>query len=237
MNRTPPTRGDLSGIVLTKAPKRSLVADIAARPATEDPEEVILEPRQTPEPAQRAETAADTAPSSAQASHVSPAPMDTAAAAPPAQQAPAPAPDATQPPVPEPAAQTAPEAPPVQSARVLADSLPGRPAQQAPSAPAPQYQPPPAPPVAAPQPAQQEPPARKRVADTKMKQTIRMDEADNKRAKRAFNATRHLHGLRNWEDFVARALMKEVLNLEEKYNEGQEFHATEELPKGRPLNM
>lgn len=218
MNRTPPVRGDLSGIVLTKAPKRGLVADIAARPTSEDSDEEVLGRQQTPEPAQRAETATDsTAPSSAQA--------------------PGPAAGSAQPPAPEAAAaapQPAPEGSPIQSARVLADSLPGRPAQ-----PAPQYQaaPAPEPEPAAPQPAQEEPAARKRVADTKMKQTIRMDEVDNKRAKRAFNATRHLHGIRNWEDFVARALMKEVLNLEEKYNEGQEFQAPEELTRGRPLNM
>ena len=53
--------------------------------------------------------------------------------------------------------------------------------------------------------------------------TFYIEGADRQRAKAAYKATSSQEDHGSWSDFVARALMNEVLRLESSYNDGKPF--------------
>ena len=89
-----------------------------------------------------------------------------------------------------------------------------------------------------PEAAQVSEPAPRPVSSGGKKQvTFYIEEADRKRAKAAYKATNSQEGHDSWSDFVARALMKEVLHLEATYNNGKPFPGgNANLTPGRRLS-
>ena len=68
-----------------------------------------------------------------------------------------------------------------------------------------------------------EPAASTTPAAGKKQVTFYIEGADRRRAKAAYKATSSQEDHGSWSDFVARALMNEVLRLEASYNNGEPF--------------
>jgi hypothetical protein len=68
-----------------------------------------------------------------------------------------------------------------------------------------------------------EPAANTVPAIGKKQVTFYIEGADRQRAKAAYKATSSQEDHGSWSDFVARALMNEVLRLESSYNDGKPF--------------
>lgn len=95
---------------------------------------------------------------------------------------------------------------------------------------------PPMPPIEAAAPEPETPAPAQPSRPPKHKVALYMHEEDAARARAAFTWTRAHEGVLSWSDFINDAVMRRVAELEEQYNNGEQWTPvpTGTLPRGRP---